>query len=239
MGRVDDIKEKVDDINVKVDEILHHVSETDGNRTAETTTEQATAIKPTSEPTSWPTLEPTSEYLPGPSTSQPRLIDGSYDEITFSGRVEVRQPDGYWGTVCDDSFGPWDATVICRMLGYENGEEKSEAYYGAGTGNIWMDELKCNGNESSIFDCDYEGWGKHDCSHYENAGVECNNNGTEKIADRGIAGASSIYDYRFPAINAFRNSGIWLNANFQFPALVWMHYQNSHTLTKIALKSIL
>jgi len=48
--RVDDIKEKVDDINVKVDEILHHVSDTDGNRTLGTTTKQATTIKPTLEP---------------------------------------------------------------------------------------------------------------------------------------------------------------------------------------------
>ena len=56
------------------------------------------------------------------------------------------------------------------MVGYQRG---TEAYFGRGTGDIWMDNLNCNGDEESILDCPYEGWGIHDCSHYEDAGVEC------------------------------------------------------------------
>jgi len=34
------------------------------------------------------------------------------------GRLEVLNPSGSWGTVCDDSFGPADARVACYSLGF-------------------------------------------------------------------------------------------------------------------------
>ncbi len=90
-----------------------------------------------------------------------------------SGRIEVRRLNEQWGTVCDNNFTDTDAIVICSMLGYPHGRAKTNAYFGTGTGRIWMDNLGCTGNESSIFDCEYGGWGLHNCSHSEDAGVEC------------------------------------------------------------------
>ncbi|XP_060064988.1 deleted in malignant brain tumors 1 protein-like [Ylistrum balloti] len=90
-----------------------------------------------------------------------------------AGRVEVYHSG--WGTICDDTFRHNEAMVICRMLGYNLVVAKAygEAYFGSGVGTIWMDSIKCLGNETDIANCHFDGWGKHDCSHSEDAGVRC------------------------------------------------------------------
>ena len=47
------------------------------------------------------------------------------------------------------------------------------ATYGRGTGSIVLDDLQCNGTESSLFDCTHRGVNIHDCIHGEDAGVRC------------------------------------------------------------------
>ena len=102
-------------------------------------------------------------------------MDGSYKE----GRVEVYY-NGRWGTVCDDNWDINDARVACRQLGFPDAEA---AYQGHrvrdGTGQIWLDNVNCRGYESSLFSCSHYGWGRHDCSHGEDAGVRCKDTGGE------------------------------------------------------------
>ena len=45
---------------------------------------------------------------------QLRLAGGN---IPIEGRVEICI-NNVWGTVCEDSWGRVDATVVCRQLGY-------------------------------------------------------------------------------------------------------------------------
>ena len=101
-----------------------------------------------------------------------RLVDGV---TSHEGRVEVFA-NGAWGTVCDDEFDINEAHVICRMLGYSGALAAfGGAYYGRGRGKILMDQLECAGDEQDIFDCPMNAAiGVHDCSHREDAGVECN-----------------------------------------------------------------
>uniref|UniRef100_A0A667ZVY0 SRCR domain-containing protein n=1 Tax=Myripristis murdjan TaxID=586833 RepID=A0A667ZVY0_9TELE len=99
------------------------------------------------------------------STVNVRIAGG-----TQRGRVEVLH-NGVWGTVCDDGFDRKDGRVICRMLEYQDVSDVFTAT--AGTGNIWLDDLGCTGNERSIFDCPHNGVGVNNCNHGEDAGVQC------------------------------------------------------------------
>ena len=36
-----------------------------------------------------------------------------------------------------------------------------------------MDDVQCTGYESSLSSCGHIGWGRHNCGHYEDAGVRC------------------------------------------------------------------
>ncbi|KAH3856676.1 hypothetical protein DPMN_099268 [Dreissena polymorpha] len=50
----------------------------------------------------------------------------------------------------------------------------SSATYGQGTGKIWLDDVKCIGTESSLFNCQANNWGEGNCNHGEDVGVDCN-----------------------------------------------------------------
>ncbi|NWQ68744.1 MARCO protein, partial [Neopipo cinnamomea] len=94
-----------------------------------------------------------------------RLVEGS-----SRGRVEIFY-QGTWGTICDDHWTMQEAAVVCRMLGFSHALSAFTA--GGGTGTIWLDDVNCEGGESSIFYCTKNDWGSHNCNHDEDAGVEC------------------------------------------------------------------
>ena len=99
-----------------------------------------------------------------------RLVGGNWNG---EGRVEIRH-NGVWGTVCDDFWDLNDAQVVCRELGYPGAvSAPSNARFGAGSGRIWLDDVRCQGNEKSIANCQHRGWGVHNCDHSEDASVIC------------------------------------------------------------------
>ena len=74
------------------------------------------------------------------------------------------------------SWDDEDAKVICRSLGFSGGsavDQSSDAWFGAGVGQILLDDVECNGNEWKIQSCDHRTWFQHDCGHNEDAGVIC------------------------------------------------------------------
>jgi len=119
------------------------------------------------------------------------------------GYVEALGSNGTWGGVCDDwwgtkigkdlrenictghgCYGIKNAQVVCRMLGYSSAEAwfkgpgSSRNLHNFGnnpSGSSYvLDDLRCTGAESSIFDCPNKGgeWVSN-CYTYEIAGVRC------------------------------------------------------------------
>lgn len=48
----------------------------------------------------------------------------------------------------------------------------TSAYFGQGTGSIWIDDARCTGSESRLIDCTHDTL-TTDCGHSEDAGVRC------------------------------------------------------------------
>lgn len=113
-----------------------------------------------------------------------RLADGIRKG---EGRIEIFH-DGHWGTVCDDFWDIKDAQVVCNQLGYREAlAAPRNALFDEGNGHIWLRDVHCVGNESSIEDCEHAGWNANlYCDHWEDASVICTN-------ETGILGECQVH----------------------------------------------
>jgi hypothetical protein len=112
------------------------------------------------------TTDPYTEYL---HYGRVRLVGGS---TANEGRVEIYYSDE-WGTVCDDDWDMQDADVVCHQLGYPGASGyRTSATFGKGSGMVWIENVHCSGQETSLVRCGFNGWGS-DCDHSSDAGVVC------------------------------------------------------------------
>ncbi|XP_049339180.1 deleted in malignant brain tumors 1 protein-like isoform X5 [Astyanax mexicanus] len=115
-------------------------------------------------------------YITCSGYSSIRLVGSGGD---CAGRLEVFH-SGSWGTVSDELWDIEDAQVVCRQL--QCGVALSApvpvpARFGSGTGPIWLNEVECEGNEVSLWNCRYQLCGEDECGHKDDVGVVCSENG--------------------------------------------------------------
>ena len=63
--------------------------------------------------------------------------------------------------------------VVIIMIDVVGAVALSRASFGAGSGQIWLDNVACTGNERRLIDCTANPLGSHNCQHSEDAGVRC------------------------------------------------------------------
>ena len=101
-------------------------------------------------------------------TIQVRLVNG---QGGHEGRVEILYA-GVWGAICNDLFNLTAANVVCRQLGYPGALRVGS--YGSSTGQIWLYDVQCTGNETSIDQCSHNGFNIYDCNfNADQVGVKC------------------------------------------------------------------
>ncbi|KAF5903150.1 scavenger receptor cysteine-rich domain-containing group B protein-like, partial [Clarias magur] len=49
----------------------------------------------------------------------------------------------------------------------------SSSRFGQGSGPILLDNVDCKGGETDLSQCGNQGWGIHNCYHYEDIAVTC------------------------------------------------------------------
>ena len=68
----------------------------------------------------------------------------------------------------------WGDSVLCRQLGFSGAlSAPCCAAYGEGSDPIWLDDVRCQGEEESLFNCLHDDWGSHNCGHDEDASIVC------------------------------------------------------------------
>ncbi|XP_022795001.1 soluble scavenger receptor cysteine-rich domain-containing protein SSC5D-like, partial [Stylophora pistillata] len=82
---------------------------------------------------------------------------------SYAGRVEVKY-NGNWGRVCDYGININVGHVICRQLGYPQAiATPCNNAFGPGNTCYGMTSVRCDGNESSLAECDYN-WERAPCT---------------------------------------------------------------------------
>ena len=62
---------------------------------------------------------------------------------------------------------------MMSLIHFTDGKYYSSAYFGSGSGKIWLDDVACTSSNTKLLQCSSSPIGEETCSHSEDAGVGC------------------------------------------------------------------
>jgi len=72
--------------------------------------------------------------------------------------------------------------------------------FGSGSGQIWLDEADCTGNELCLLSCSNNGIGVSDCGHFEDVAIFCSGS---RSPSTNCSGFISKYCYMYQVSNIY------------------------------------
>ena len=74
--------------------------------------------------------------------------------------------------MCNDGWNDSYASLVCTQLGF--GSSGSLAYFGPGTGSVFLDNVICSTDDTILANCGHYGVGiTVNCGHTNDVGVTC------------------------------------------------------------------
>ncbi|XP_052845539.1 uncharacterized protein LOC128258146 isoform X3 [Drosophila gunungcola] len=127
------------------------------------------------------------------------------------GRLEVKY-HGAWGSVCDDDFNQKSAQVACNSMGFYGPAKIERNIFGIGNGPIWLDQVMCFGNETSLDKCSHWNWGDHNCNHTEDVALHCTAGPpprNEKLSQSQLKGGRQLGQDSPAPSRSYSQIGLW------------------------------
>ena len=117
-----------------------------------------------------------------------RLLGPIVDDYISEGIVQVEH-EGKWGYICPSKWTRANSFVLCGQLGFPNTEELES--YSETIQEVepvyWLDQVTCDGKESSIVSCDHSGWGVNHCEDGKALRIKCARKMSDKVSWNGCS----------------------------------------------------
>ena len=110
-----------------------------------------------------------------------RLLGPVVDDYISEGIVQVEH-EGKWGYICPSKWRKANTYVLCGQLGFPNNAESYAVSIQDVEPVYWLDQVTCEGWESSIVSCDHSGFGVSECKGGEALRIKCVRKRSDKVS---------------------------------------------------------